>query len=304
MKPEDLDRLLTERANPRTRDLDLLPTDQMLLAINEEDRGVAEAVRAVIPALAKVVDRAAEALRRGGRLHYFGAGTSGRLGVLDASEIPPTFGVDPGLIQAHMAGGREAVFASQEGVEDDEDLGARDADAAGLEHSDVAVALTASGRTPYCLGVLKCARGRGAFTVAVTGNRPTPCHALADVTIDPLVGEEVLSGSTRMKAGTAQKLILNMLSTGVMVRLGRTYGNLMVGVTATNHKLCERAARLVSEVTGTTRGVREALVAAEWDVRCACIMLKRGVTAKEASRILEAAGGSLRRALEQPASLR
>lgn len=297
MSREELDKLTTEKANPRSRDLDLLPTEDMLRVINDDDRLVAEAVRAVIPAVARAVDRTAELLRHGGRLHYFGAGTSGRLGVLDASEVPPTFGVAPELVQGHMAGGREAVAAAREGVEDDEERGCRDVEESAVAAGHAVVALSASGRTPYALGVLKAARGRGAWTVAITCNRPTPCHALADVTIDPQVGEEVLSGSTRMKAGTAQKLILNMLSTAVMVRLGRTYGNLMIGVTATNHKLRERAARLVSEVTGVTRGVREALASCDWDVRCACVMLKRSLTAREAARLLADHDGSLRGAL-------
>lgn len=297
MNEEEFQHLATERANPRTRDLDLLTTEEMLKVINDEDRSVPDAVRATIPVLSKAIDRAAACLKANGTLHAFGAGTSGRLGVLDASEIPPTFGVPSSLFRAHLAGGSDAFFSAREGAEDDPELGARDVDAAGIRTFDFVVALSASGRTPYCLRVLEAARARGAPTLAIVCNRPTLCHGLADFTVDPLVGEEVLSGSTRMKAGTAQKLVLNMLSTGIMVKLGRTYGNLMVGVAATNHKLRERAARLVSEITGITRGVREALQVCNYDVRCACIMLKRNVTHSEAERILAEAEGFLRRAL-------
>ncbi len=296
---DDLDALDTERANPRTRDLDRLDTAGMLEAMNAEDATVAAAVGAVIPTLALLVDRVADRLRAGGRLHYFGAGTSGRLGVLDASECPPTFGVSADLITGHMAGGPAALVTAVEGAEDDERQGEADG-AAVLTARDAAVVLTASGRTPWCLGVLRAAATAGALRAAITCNRPTPVHAAAEIVVDPLVGEEVLAGSTRLKAGTAQKLVLNMLSTGVMVRLGRTFGNLMVGVVAGNEKLRARALRLVREITGRHGGAEAALRAAGWDVRRASVMLLLGVDAAEAAARIERAGGSLRRALESP----
>ncbi len=293
----DLDNLTTERVNPRTRELDLLPTETMLLTINDEDRTTSEAVRQVVPQIATAVDTIAKRLKAGGSLHYFGAGTSGRLGVLDASECPPTFGVEQNLVQGHIAGGEGALTRSIEGAEDNEGLGAEDVVNVGIKSSDTVLTLSASGRTPYCIGVLRKARERGAFTVALVCNRPSPMHSEADLVIDPVVGEEVVSGSTRLKAGTAQKLTLNMISTGVMVRLGRTYGNLMVGVRATNDKLRIRAERLVKLVTGSPEGVQEALDASGWDVKTACVMLKRGLTRSQAERLLEECGGLLREAL-------
>jgi N-acetylmuramic acid 6-phosphate etherase len=291
----DLDALATERANPRTKDLDLLATEDLLRAMNAEDRRPAEAVGEVLPALARAVDLATDRLRRGGRMLYVGAGTSGRLGVLDASELPPTFGVDAALVQGAIAGGDRALRDAIEGAEDDPALGAADVRAAGIGVADVVVGVAASGRTPYVLGALAEARARGAATVAVVCNRPTPAHAAADVVVDPVVGEEVLAGSTRLKAGTAQKLVLNALSTAVMVRLGRTYGNLMVGVAATNEKLRLRAQRLVVDIVGVDAGTAAAaLAAASWDVRTACVMLRRGVPADAARAALAAAGGRLR----------
>ncbi len=297
MAPENLDALSTEKANPRSRDLDLLATTDMLRLMNEEDQRVPLAVKEVIPAVARAVDAAARSLHDGGRIHYFGAGTSGRLGVLDASEIPPTFGVESHLVQGHMAGGVGALVTAVEMAEDSAELGERDVVMAHVEARDVVIALTASGRTPYCLGVLKKAREIRAHTVAIVCNRPTPAHELADITIDPVVGEEVLSGSTRLKSGSAQKLVLNMISTGAMVRIGATYGNLMVGVAATNHKLKERAVRIVEQITGQQTGVREALAAAGFDVRTASVMLAKGIGYDAALRVVVDAKGSLRQAL-------
>lgn len=298
MTEEGLDRLLTEQANPHSSDLDLLPTDEMLRVINAEDRRVPEAVAEVIPSIAAATEAIAQRVRAGGRLHYFGAGTSGRLAVLDASECPPTFGVSRETVQGHIAGGPPALVSSVEGAEDDESRGAADVREAQIGPADSVVAIAASGRTPYCIGVLKEARARGAFTAALVCNRPTPMHPLADVVMDPVVGAEVLSGSTRMKSGTAQKLVLNMISTGLMVRLGRTYGNRMVAVRATNEKLRARAVRLVADVTGETEGAQPALEACGWDVRTACLVLMKRVSPGDAASLLEAAGGSLRSALE------
>ena len=298
MTDSQLDSLRTEQPNPETKDLDLLPTEQMLRVINSEDQKVALALAEVTPAIARAVDAIAERLAAGGHLHYFGAGTSGRLGVLDASECPPTFGVEADLVQGHIAGGDRALRFSSEGAEDDEAQGASDADLAGVTGADAVVGIAASGRTPYVLGVLRRARELGALTVSLVCNRPSPMHAAAEIVIDPVVGPEVLSGSTRLKSGTAQKMALNMLSTGVMIRTGRTCGNLMVGVRATNVKLRARAARLVRTVTRREEGVEEALQAAGWDVKTACVMLVRGVDADQARTLLRDAGGFLRKALQ------
>lgn len=291
----DLDGLATEGANPRTKDLDLLSVEDMLRVMNAEDRRPAEAVGEVLPALARAVSIAAERMRTGGRLLLFGAGTSGRLGVLDASELPPTFGVAPSLVRGFIAGGDRALRDAIEGAEDDPALGAADVAAAETVAADVVVGIAASGRTPYVLGALAEARKRGAATVAIVCNRPTPAHAAADVTIDPVVGEEVLAGSTRLKAGTAQKMVLNLLSTGVMVRLGMTYGNLMTGVSASNEKLRVRAAKLVAGIAGTSEArAAETLAKAGFDVRVACVMLRKSVEADEAKSLLARVGGSLR----------
>ena len=291
----DLDGLATEGANPRTKDLDLLSVEDMLRVMNAEDRRPAEAVGEVLPALARAVSIAAERMRTGGRLLLFGAGTSGRLGVLDASELPPTFGVPASLVRGFIAGGDRALRDAIEGAEDDPTLGAADVAAAGTVAADVVVGIAASGRTPYVLGALAEARRRGAATLAIVCNRPTPAHAAADVTIDPVVGEEVLAGSTRLKAGTAQKMVLNLLSTGVMVRLGMTYGNLMTGVSASNEKLRVRAAKLVAGIAGTSEArAAETLAKAGFDVRVACVMLRKSVEADEAKSLLARVGGSLR----------
>ena len=291
----DLDGLATEGANPRTKDLDLLPVEDMLRVMNAEDRRPAEAVGEVLPALARAVSIAADRLRAGGRMFLFGAGTSGRLGVLDASELPPTFGVSPSLVRGFIAGGDRALRDAIEGAEDDPALGAADVAAALTTALDVVVGIAASGRTPYVLGALAEARKRGAATIAVVCNRPTPAHAAADVTIDPVVGEEVLAGSTRLKAGTAQKMVLNLLSTGVMVRLGMTYGNLMTGVSASNEKLRVRAAKLVAGIAKTSEArAAEVLASADFDVRVACVILRRSTDVESAKSLLAAAGGSLR----------
>ncbi len=277
----------------------------MLRRINAEDAQVAAAVGAAIPAIARAVHAATAALAEGGRLVYVGAGTSGRLAVLDAAECPPTFGVDRGAVTAVIAGGREAAWRSAEGAEDDEAAGIRDLEAAGVRAVDVVVGLAASGRTPYTVAALRRARELGCRTVAVTGNPGTPLAATADIPIEVLTGPEVIAGSTRLKAGTAQKMVLNLISTGAMVRLGRTYSNLMVGVQATNAKLVRRLALIVAEAAGgPSIGPAEAaeLVAkAGGDANVAILMARKGLTAEDAREVLGAAGGSLRRALgERP----
>lgn len=240
----NLSALPTEQSNPRTRDLSRLPTLQALELINDEDARVASAVREVLPQVALAVDAIAERLERGGRLFYIGAGTSGRLGIVDASECPPTFGTSPDLVRGLIAGGREAVFRSQEGAEDVFDNGARDLKEAGFSSGDCLVGLAASGRTPYVLGALEHARSIGAWTGGVSVNPEGAMKPLCEVFIAPVVGPEALTGSSRMKAGTAQKLVLNMISTGVMLRLGRVEGNLMTHLSPSCEKLVDRARRI------------------------------------------------------------
>jgi N-acetylmuramic acid 6-phosphate etherase len=293
----------TERRNPRSRGLDRMPTRELLRVISREDARVPAAVAREIPAIARAVDAIAAAMRRGGRLFYVGAGTSGRLGVLDAAECSPTFGVAPGRVQGLIAGGRKALVRAAEGAEDSAALGKHDLAAKKITRRDAVVGLTASGRTPYVLGALRYARSKGACTVGVTCNRNSPVSRLARIGIAPAVGPEVLAGSTRMKAGTAQKLVLNMLSTGVMVRLGHVYDNWMVGVAQTNRKLRQRAERILAEATGAdVSPVRRALRQAGHDLRVALVMVKRNVGAEEARKRLRSAGGDLRAALGEKSS--
>ncbi len=295
----EFNRSVTEERNPRTMDLDKLNTTDLVSRIQEEDLEVPQVVRKCIPEIAKAVDLIAERLRAGGRLFYFGAGTSGRLGVLDASECPPTFGIAPDLIQAHLAGGKEAMFKSFENAEDDRDAGFRDATAVGITDKDVVVGITASGRTPYVLGACDKARANGAKVIATVNNHGTDLERLADVTIAVVVGPEALSGSTRMKAGTAQKMVLNLLSTCAMVRQGKVYENLMVDLKPTNHKLRERAVSIISTISGVPRHVAEgALVASHDNAKTAILMVKKKLGRAAAEALLSQCEGSLRRALE------
>jgi N-acetylmuramic acid 6-phosphate etherase len=245
-----LEKLLTEQRNPASANIDALPTEEVLRIINEEDQKVAPAVAAVIPQIARAVDGIAERLRGGGRLFYIGAGTSGRLGVLDASECPPTFNVPPDLVQGIIAGGEAALVRSSEASEDDPEAGAGDLMARGFGRKDALVGIAASGRTPYVLGAIREARGMGALTVGISCTPDSELSRQAEIAITPLVGPEIITGSTRMKAGTATKLVLNMISTAVMIRLGHVYGNLMVNVQPTNEKLRDRARRIIAEAAG------------------------------------------------------
>ena len=252
-----------------------------------------------LDAIAVAVERIAEALRKGHRLFYVGAGTSGRLGVLDAAECPPTFGTDPEMVQGIIAGGPVALTRAVEGAEDDAAAGRRDLEARGVGAGDVVVALSASGRTPYCLGALELAKEVGAFTVAVTCNPGSAMGAVADLAIEVVVGPEVLAGSTRMKAGTAQKMVLNMLSTAAMVRLGKCYGNLMVDVRPTNEKLVERARRIVMRVVGCDYETAAGLLERSGNqVKVAIVMGVTGLDAAAARQRLEEHGGFVRRVLE------
>ncbi len=291
---------ITEQRNPRSRGLDLLSTAEVLRVIHREDARVARAVARELPQIARVVEAIVRALGRGGRLIYVGAGTSGRLATLDAAECPPTFGVAPQTVQAVVAGGRRALTRAVEGAEDSAGQGARDLAAKKVTAADVVVGLTASGSTSYVLGALAYARRRGAFTVGVTSNRRSPLARVARITIAPQAGPEVIAGSTRMKAGTAQKLVLNMLSTAAMVRLGHVYDNWMIDVALTNRKLRERGLRILAEACGARVSEAErALRQAGHDLRVALVMLKTGADARTAKRRLKRAQGNLRKALEK-----
>ena len=288
--------LPTERRHPGTTDLDLMPTLDLLRLINAEDATVAEAVRRALPDLALAVDLGVARLRAGGSIHYFGAGTSGRLATLDAAELAPTFGLEPGRVVAHHAGGLEALETALEDVEDDHGSGR--ADAAGLTPDDLALGLTASGRTPYVAGALEAAREAGVSTVLVSANPEAGIAPLADVHICLDTGAEVLAGSTRMKAGTAQKLALNAFSTAVMVRLGRTYSNLMTGVVAKNAKLRGRMVGILSQASGDGLVTCErVLTESDGDLNLALVRLLAGVDHAAARAALDDANGVVRSAL-------
>jgi N-acetylmuramic acid 6-phosphate etherase len=294
------DTSLTERRNPRTADIDLATPQEIVDLIGAEDAMVAAAVATQRAPLARAIELAVAAFHSGGRLLYVGAGTSGRLGVLDASEMPPTFGTDPAMVQAFIAGGTAALTRAQEGAEDRPDAGASDLAAARIGPSDFVVGIAASGTTPYVRGALAYAREAGART-AIVACTPIPADLIVDVAILPIVGPEVVTGSTRMKAGTATKLVLNTITTGAMIRLGKTYGNLMVDLRATNAKLTARSERIVAEVCGIPRdAAREALAAAGGGVKIAIVMQKRGVSREAAEQLLTDAGGLLRQIIGTP----
>jgi N-acetylmuramic acid 6-phosphate etherase len=292
------DHLLTEQPNPATAGIDAVSTEEMLHIINAEDRKVAEAVDREIPAIARAVDAIVAALESGGRLFYIGAGTSGRLGVLDASECPPTFSVPPDLVQGIIAGGEPALTRATEATEDDPDSGARDLLARGFKAGDVLVALAASGRTPYALGAVAAAAQLGATTVGISCTPDSELSRAVAIPITPLPGPEVVAGSTRLKSGTAQKMVLNMLSTGAFIRLGYVFGNLMVNVQPTNAKLLDRARRIVAQAAGISyERAGELLEQAGKSVRTAILMGKAGIGREEAEQRLRAAGGRISRAI-------
>lgn len=287
--------LTTEQANPASATIDRMTAFEVVSVINGEDAKVAAAVRIALPEIAEAVDVVAEAIADGGRLFYLGAGSSGRLGILDAVECVPTFSVSPDLVQGLIAGGEPAVTRSIEGAEDRPELARQDLAERGLSEADVVCGIAASGRTPYVIGGLEYARSLGAKTIAIACNMDSPIGALADIAIGVDVGPEVIAGSTRMKAGTAQKMILNMLSSGAMIRLGKVYGNLMVDVKVSNQKLAERACQLVMRLTGAdAERARELLAGANNEVKAAVVMARLGVEYDEASQLLEGAGGKLR----------
>ena len=285
----------TEQLNPASADIDALDTVAILRTIQEQDATVPAAVRAEIPNIAKAVEAVVKAVRRGGRLLYVGSGTSGRLGVLDAAECPPTFGVSRETVQAVLAGGTRALTRAAEAAEDDAEQGRHDLAARRVGPRDVVVGLTASGRTPYTLGALRYARSRRATTVAITANPASPVTRLARIVIAPATGPEVIAGSTRLKAALAQKMVLHMISTAAMIRLGRVYRNYMVGVRPTNRKLIERACSIIADVAGTDRATAaRALRRAGQDARLAIAMLRTGLDRRAAERALARHGGNLR----------
>lgn len=288
----------TEQRNPHSASIDRMSTVELLQLINSEDREVPLAVAEVLPELAAAVELAVTALAGGHRVHYVGAGTSGRLAVLDAAELVPTFGLEPGRVVAHIAGGADALTRPAENAEDDEVAGA--AVAGNVGEGDLVVGVTASGRTPYVRAALAAARACGACTVLVSANPASPIAAAVDVHVAPDTGPEVLTGSTRMKAGTAQKLVLNAFSTATMVRLGRTYSNLMTDMLATNAKLRDRRLRILAEATGAgLESCRLALRAAGGDAKVALVTLIAGATTEAAARALAETGGHLHRALRR-----
>lgn len=295
----NLGSLISETRNARTMALDGVSTREMVGLLNQEDAQVAPAVAAVLDEVAKAVDAAAMALQAGGRIIYMGAGTSGRLGVLDASECPPTFGVPHGLVVGLIAGGPGALLKAVEGAEDSLQLGEEDLKALNLTAKDLVVGIAASGRTPYVIGGLRYAKATGCTTVAISCNPASPIASEAAIAISPVVGPEALTGSTRLKSGTAQKMVLNMISTGAMVKFGKVYQNLMVDMKASNIKLVDRACRMLMEATGVERAQAEqVLQQTDHEVKPAILMVLTGLDAASARARLEEHRGFLRAALE------
>lgn len=294
----ELKKIATEQRNPNTMNIDTLSTLDMVKLINQEDHKVAEAVSLVTDKIAEAVDLIADRLSKGGRLIYCGAGTSGRLGILDAVECPPTYSTEPEMVQSLMAGGYSAIFKAVEGAEDSKELGVQDMKNISFRACDVLVGIAASGRTPYVLGCMEYARELGASTVAVTCCPGSPLDTFADIGIAPSPGPEVVTGSTRMKSGTAQKMVLNMLSTGAMIKLGKVYGNLMVDVKPSNEKLIRRCVTIVCAAAECDEAAATAaLEACEYRPKIAIIMVSMGIDAEEAKALLNQAGGRIARVL-------
>lgn len=295
----DLTQLVTESRNTASQNIDMLSTVEMLKVINNEDKKVALAVEQVLPEIAIVVDAIAAAFQQGGRLIYVGAGTSGRLGILDASECPPTYGSKPEQVVGLIAGGHKAILKAVENAEDNREMGAQDLIDLNFTEKDVLVGIAASGRTPYVLGAMEYAKSQNAMVASISCNPQSPMAVLADVAITPVVGAEVVTGSSRMKAGTAQKLVLNMLTTGAMIRVGKVYGNLMVDVEATNAKLVERQKNIVMQATECSREEAElALTACNGHCKTAIVMILAGVDAQTAADLLAKNNGFTRQAIQ------
>ncbi len=291
--------LETEKINPATSEIDRMSPLEIVQVINAEDAKVAEAVKQELPHIARAIEEIAARMRRGGRLLYFGAGTSGRLGALDASECPPTFNLPPEMVIGSVAGGPIALTLAVEDLEDSAEAGTADAERLGVTKTDTLVGIAASGRTPYVLGAIARAKEVGALTIGLACNRNTPLEKAVEIMIAPVVGPEVITGSTRLKAGTAQKMVLNMLSTGAMILLGKTFGNLMVDVQATNQKLHRRALTIVRQATGLDENAAEALLSASGgEVKTAIMVGRTGIAPELARERLAAHGGILRAALE------
>ncbi len=294
----DFKSLVTEERNPNTLNLDKLSTLDLVTTIQQEDFKVAQAVNAALPQISQAVDMASEKLKHGGRMFYFGAGTSGRIGLLDAAECPPTFGVEDSMVQAFLAGGKEAMFKAVEAAEDNYELGAQDANQAKITNNDIVIGIASSGRTPYVVGALKQAKEIGASTVAIVNNENSDLAKICDITILANVGPEALTGSTRMKSASAQKMILNLLSTCTMVKLGKVYENLMIDLKPTNLKLRERAITIISMLANVSRHDAEgALVASRNCVKTAIVMLIKKLNHKQATQLLQECDGVLRKAL-------
>jgi len=291
--------LETEKINSATSEIDRMSPLEIVQVINAEDAKVAEAVRQELPHVARAIEEIAVRMRRGGRLLYFGAGTSGRLGALDASECPPTFNLSPEMVVGSVAGGPIALTLAAEDFEDSAVAGKADAERLGVTEADTLVGIAASGRTPYVLGAIARAKEVGALTIGLACNRNTPLEKTVEIMIAPVVGPEVITGSTRLKAGTAQKMVLNMLSTGAMILLGKTFGNLMVDVQATNQKLHQRAVTIVRQVAGVDQDAAEGLLSDSGDeVKTAIMVGRTGIAPELARERLAAHGGVLRAALE------
>ncbi|MGH4125464.1 MAG: N-acetylmuramic acid 6-phosphate etherase [Clostridium sp.] len=295
----NLKKLTTESRNENTMDIDKLSTLEMVKVINNEDKKVAEAVEVELPKIAQAIDCIALRMYKGGRLIYIGAGTSGRLGILDASECPPTFGISEEVVQGIIAGGTEAIFRAKEGAEDSRELAVKDLKSKNITENDTIVGLAASGRTPYVIGGLEYANEVGALTISVTCNADSQVSKTAKISIAPIVGAEVVTGSTRLKSGTAQKLVLNMLSTGAMIKLGKVYGNLMVDVKSTNEKLTQRAKLIVCEATGIAIiDATQVLNETEFDVKLAIFMILSKLNREEAKIKLDKNSGYIAKALK------
>lgn len=294
----DLSNLVTESRNHDSENIDTLSTLDMLSVINNEDKKVPFAIEKVLPEIAQLVDKVAVAFTQGGRLIYCGAGTSGRLGILDASECPPTYGTPHEMVVGLIAGGHKAILQAVENAEDNAQLGEEDLRQLNFNEQDILVGIAASGRTPYVMGALQYAKSLGAITGAISCNPESPIAKLADIAITPVVGAEVITGSSRMKAGTAQKLILNMITTGAMIKIGKVFGNLMVDVEATNAKLVERQIRIVMQATECERTIaEEALSQCHRHCKTAILMILANVDAPQATQMLNQNKGFIRKAL-------
>ncbi|CRL64976.1 N-acetylmuramic acid 6-phosphate etherase [Proteus vulgaris] len=294
----DLSNLVTESRNHDSENIDTLSTLDMLSVINNEDKKVPFAIEKVLPEIAQLVDKVAVAFTQGGRLIYCGAGTSGRLGILDASECPPTYGTPHEMVIGLIAGGHKAILQAVENAEDNAQLGEEDLRQLNFNEQDILVGIAASGRTPYVMGALQYAKSLGAITGAISCNPESPIAKLADIAITPVVGAEVITGSSRMKAGTAQKLILNMITTGAMIKIGKVFGNLMVDVEATNAKLVERQIRIVMQATECERAIaEEALSQCQRHCKTAILMILANIDAKQATQMLNQNRGFIRKAL-------